>query len=588
METSVQMCFQTLAEDLAANLKEVIKATHDEMKQWIRKELQEQLAFHSRRCNRLSKERPSKTAYSTLRPITESIESRGSCVGMDVKYRMSCLTLNSEESVVSVKPLKTQKAASAFTKYHDRAANTGPKKEWQYKLQKLLDSYCWRVGFLIVLTINSVLVGADIQSFCTHDPDSWRSTVALLDVFVCFLCTMQLSLRIVAQGVGFFVTHAWAPNAFETLCVVLHQIDVFRVLIHGQCIMYWSSIRVFRMIIYAVRGKLGRYVSSLRTLTTSVMSTCKWFFFTSVLLLVVVYVTALYIRNSVAVHMLSEHQHDSEDLHTYYSTLFSTMLSLFQCITGGMDWRDALDPLTSQLGPVMALPFLLYIAFAMMGLLNVITGVFVESALKNTKKDQEIMLIKNTRQLFEDAEGGYTRELSYDMLTAELERPAMKEYFKAIDVDPSEAQNVWCLIDTDRSGTITADEFLDRSLSFSGPARSLDIAMLKQNTHALARCLDKVLYLLEPKAEKMDQRGAESGALLGVTACGYREMRGTTAGKEEVVEGTIKDRKNSNVPFSVWSCNFKRFDTKCRTGLDKTSTKRMSALTSREPVEDKE
>jgi len=109
-----------------------------------------------------------------------------------------------------------------------------------------------------------------------------------------------------------------------------------------------------------------------------------------------VYVTALYFTN--AVHLLS--QSESADLERYYGTLTLTMVSLFQCITGGLDWRDALDPLKSHIGQFMIVPFLVYIAFTMMILMNVITGVFVESALKNTKKDQELVLIKNTRQLF--------------------------------------------------------------------------------------------------------------------------------------------------------------------------------------------
>ena len=41
-------------------------------------------------------------------------------------------------------------------------------------------------------------------------------------------------------------------------------------------------------------------------------------------------------------------------------------MSLFAGITGGIDWNDLLKPLEDQLGPWLALVFVLYIAFAVL------------------------------------------------------------------------------------------------------------------------------------------------------------------------------------------------------------------------------
>jgi len=228
-----------------------------------------------------------------------------------------------------------------------------------------------------------------------------------------------------------------------------------------------------------------------------------------VLLGTILYVTALYITTAVVQHRLSVFDKISANLERqnllkYFGTLPETMLSLYQCITGGMDWGNALEPLREEIGQVTTLPFAIYIAFSVLVLLNVITGVFVESALKNTKEDKESVLIKHMRKLFLEEGGDFKSTISYNMLIAELEKPAMREYFKALDVDPSEAEKVFKLIDVDESGTVTADEFLTGSLALSGSARALDIEVLKQESRHLARDMDNASYLLELVMERVD------------------------------------------------------------------------------------
>jgi hypothetical protein len=76
-------------------------------------------------------------------------------------------------------------------------------------------------------------------------------------------------------------------------------------------------------------------------------------------------------------------------LEVYFGSLSRTMLSLFQCITSGLDWEIVAQPLWDDVSPVHAVLFSLYIAFAVLALLNVITGVFVESALLHAKADKD-------------------------------------------------------------------------------------------------------------------------------------------------------------------------------------------------------
>eukprot|EP00913_Durusdinium_trenchii_P003197 g2957.t1 len=64
-------------------------------------------------------------------------------------------------------------------------------------------------------------------------------------------------------------------------------------------------------------------------------------------------------------------------------------------MTGGVDWNDLSLPL-EPISPIMSLIFALYIAFAVplfsrqtvLAMMNVVTGVFVESALGSAREDR--------------------------------------------------------------------------------------------------------------------------------------------------------------------------------------------------------
>ena len=49
----------------------------------------------------------------------------------------------------------------------------------------------------------------------------------------------------------------------------------------------------------------------------------------------------------------------------FFQPLSSTLFSLFQVITGGIDWNDASEPLV-LISPILGFIFMIYIAFAVL------------------------------------------------------------------------------------------------------------------------------------------------------------------------------------------------------------------------------
>jgi len=79
----------------------------------------------------------------------------------------------------------------------------------------------------------------------------------------------------------------------------------------------------------------------------------------------------------------------------------------------------------------------------------------------------------------------------------------MNEFFKAIDADMSDARGIFALLDTNDSGTIELDEFLNGCLELHGPAKALHLSTLMYEMRLVNKlwaerlsCIEKCLKSL--------------------------------------------------------------------------------------------
>ena len=92
-------------------------------------------------------------------------------------------------------------------------------------------------------------------------------------------------------------------------------------------------------------------------------------------------------------------------------------------------------------------------------------GVFVEAVLASTKADKDHFMVNNARELFQSLDGGLHASMTWGVFESKLDAPQMKEFFKAINVDPSEANGLFTLLDLDHSGNIAVPVRSDKSRS---------------------------------------------------------------------------------------------------------------------------
>jgi hypothetical protein len=95
-------------------------------------------------------------------------------------------------------------------------------------------------------------------------------------------------------------------------------------------------------------------------------------------------------------------------------------------------------------------------------------------------------MVNNMRDLFIEANGSEEGSLSWEQFQERLNSVQMQEYFKSLDVDPSEAHGIFRLLDLDNSGGLEMEEFVSGCIRLRGEAKALDLAVLIYEMRRLA------------------------------------------------------------------------------------------------------
>lgn len=381
--------------------------------------------------------------------------------------------------------------------------------EYRERAWLVLDSQHFGMIIFTVLVLNAIFIGFQVDSVAQAVGETmpfW--TVAISHAFTLFF-TAELCLRIYVWRTEFFMERGgWKWNIFEAGIVLFDIIETCLELLVPESKLASADVSVVRMlrvlrIVKLLRVvRVLRFLHELRTITMSVINSIKSLFWTCVLLGIVLYTFSIFFTQVVTQYRKYCTDPDGcQSLEEHFGSIEITSLSLFKSITGGIDWGEMVIPLMEHVGRPLAFLFCSYIAFTTLAMLNVITGVFVDAALKSAKEDQDNFLTHSVRDLIRGDDGDL-ESMTSQRFEDLLEDNRLQQYFKAIDVATTEAKGIFKLIDLDSSGEVGAEEFLNGCLKLRGPAKAVDLALLLQEFQSLKRIVKKNLsYDGEPDTE---------------------------------------------------------------------------------------
>lgn len=351
-----------------------------------------------------------------------------------------------------------------------------------------------------MIMMNALSFGIEANYVAKNLSDQKPMMFGVVQTAFTVLYVFEMAARIIVYGKGFFTTPKWIVwNWLDLSLVALQVAEEFVNLLHiseAQVTGNSAIVRVLRLLrlLRVVRFvRIFRLLREMRALISSIANSLKSLGWAVFLLAMVIYSIGLYTTELVAHRRIDGGKLSAQTVE-YFGTLESSMLSLIEAIFGGVDWGAIARTLGNDLSPLMLVMFVFYVGFAIMVLMNVVTGVFLESVVKSTQANKDIFLVENAREIFKNVNGGLKDgKMNFEEFMTKIHTRAMQDFFQGIDVDPEEAKVLFHLLDVDGSGVLSAEEFLCGSMRLRGPTKSLETALLSHDVRMMRRQLQKHL-----------------------------------------------------------------------------------------------
>eukprot|EP00439_Symbiodinium_sp_Y106_P048110 s4526_g6.t1 len=396
----------------------------------------------------------------------------------------------------------------------------------QGRVGKLVSSWQFEAFFAAVILTNSIFIGVVIQWESENSFAGPPDSIYAISIGYGILFTVELLFRMIAAGPWSFYCKAnWAWNVFDTLIVasVLYE---FLVDTRGQSTSMSSNLRVLRVVRLTrltriVRVfRVARFLRPLRTLVQSILGTLRALIWAMLLMTLINYVFAAIFTDVVGNYMSDTSQLESRDaLVPLFGTLQSSSLTLFMSISGGLSWFDAVHPL-KRIGWLWVYVYCVYIAFCLFALLNVMTGVFCNAAIRGAERDAEMavqtLMMDKQRldcllgKLFQKMDSDGTGKLDITKFEAYYRDDEVRAVFEALDLGAHDAWTFFQSLDNNEDHQIEAGEFLDGCARMRGPAKAVDLFALRTQTAKIRKELEVVVTNQQKLVELIAQERLHS------------------------------------------------------------------------------
>jgi len=386
--------------------------------------------------------------------------------------------------------------------------------KFQRFMDKLVNAWMFEAFFALVIMTNSVVIAVQVEELA-KDPGAPTSEVSFfVNSIYTFLFTLELVLRIIARGLSMFCGPEWAWYILDVVVVSSSLFEfVLELALHQSgenTTNVFTNMRLLRIlrigrITRAIRVvRLVKFIRSLRALLYQIGNTLRVMVWSVVLLALIIFLFGLIFTDIASEYLARDPSEISQVRADFLALRFGglepSMHTLYASITGGLTWIEAVDCF-SGISTIWGLLFEAYIAFCMFAVLNVMTGVFCQSAMESAEKDHELILqnvvqekakyFRAVRRLFaqldKNADGGITHQ----EFEAAINDPSLRAVFDALEINAADAWALFQQLDSDGNNHVDVEEFLEGCMILKGPARSIDVVCIKRDMAAVRSRFDQ-------------------------------------------------------------------------------------------------
>jgi len=389
-----------------------------------------------------------------------------------------------------------------------------PRLQYQKVLAKVVHTYAFNLMATCIIIAYTVAIGVQTEigmrsAILSESPPRWTH---IMDNIFTLLFGIELMLRMACELDWFFCGPGMAWNIFDLAVVACNMVEMA------------DAVQVnlgFLRVVRALRAaralrlmRIFRIFRELRLMTASIMSSMTSLVWAFLLMLIVMYIFAVILLQGAGDFLREGRTQDDsntydeirKDLENHFGTIIKTTYSLTQAISGGRSWGEYAD-IFLEINPWYGVVYGVFIVFMVFGVLNILTGIFVESTRNLANFDQDLVIqeelsqqestINQIRCLFGEIDTDKSGTISLKELQDNLDDDRVKAYFALLHMDVTEAEGLFSLLDTDGSGEVSIVEFIVSCMRLKGQARSIDMAHMMFESKRLWRLVKKSLCQLD-------------------------------------------------------------------------------------------
>lgn len=353
-----------------------------------------------------------------------------------------------------------------------------------------------------------------------------------IDMGFTILFAIELAIRLCENGpYAFFFSSAdviW--NRFDSVLItsaladfILSSLDyaILSVDFSGMRIL-----RVFRVIRVARIIRSLRFVRDLRLMCAAILNSMLSMMWATVILLLVIYVFALIILQTIHVHWKNDVDIPA-DVDELYGDLKMTMRTLFEAVSGGNDWGGLLAPLAS-LSSAYEYLFVFYVILVVFGIMNILTAIFVENASSLLDIDHDLVIqdeisrdnytIDAIKKLFRVADRDNRGVINAAALSEQLRQKEARVYLRVLGIDIGEINGLYKLLGLSNQEEVGISKFVNNMMKLRGQAKEVDAVRLLQDNRRLALRLSGFMMYVQDQFDQLANRTAPKGEARGLEA----------------------------------------------------------------------
>eukprot|EP00427_Karlodinium_veneficum_P064483 CAMPEP_0169342698 /NCGR_PEP_ID=MMETSP1017-20121227/20139_1 /TAXON_ID=342587 /ORGANISM="Karlodinium micrum, Strain CCMP2283" /LENGTH=741 /DNA_ID=CAMNT_0009438419 /DNA_START=46 /DNA_END=2271 /DNA_ORIENTATION=+ len=331
----------------------------------------------------------------------------------------------------------------------------------------------------------------------------------ILDVMFLCVFSVEVVMRAVADGSSYLskINDDRSWNIFDVIVISVSWVDEILYIMETSDMISMSALRVLRVLrlMRVVRVvRVVRFFRDLRVMVFGIMNSMRTLSWAVLLLMLIIFVFAVTLVQAVA-EELSQQAKAGEDysseLLRLYGSLFKAIYTLYCSVCGGLDWDDAAGPLM-DFNVFLGFLFCVYVALAVLCVLNIVTGLFVENASKMITRDEDHMLLEELehrkhwleecKRLFHHADQNHDGKIDLEEFTDMVRNVKLQAKLRHLGIELNEANchNVFRLLDSDGDGIVDLEEFVSSFQQLEGGARAIDLVYLMRDVRAVRRQMD--------------------------------------------------------------------------------------------------